>query len=592
MVVGGDFNEILSRHEKMGGLPRNMRQMNDFREAANFCTIHSLHSVGPKFTWRCNRGGEEILVRLDRFMASKSWTDWFPASSAVNLKPNKSDHLPILIEVRNFTPKKRHKKKWFKFEDSWLLNDDCIRVVESGWDCTTGSDAFTNIWLKISNTRKLLMDWSKSCFGNIKEEIELVRSKLAFFYNNFFSPPPLESRLDLEIKLNQLLQHEHAFWKQRAKVFWLTEGDLNTKFFHQSAKNRRNRNTIKGLFNDIGDWCTSDEDLEKAILEYYGRLFSSSMPSNIPEAVNLLPKIVTNEMNAALTKQFTKDEIYVALKQMHPSKAPGPDGFSPGFYQKFWPLVGNDVTAAIINFMESDSNIQQINRTHVVLIPKVKTPQCLSQLRPISLCNVLYKMGSKVLANRLKPLLHQLISPFQSAFVPGRLISDNSLIAFEIAHFLKRKNEGKVGYGALKLDMSKAYDRVEWAFLESAMIKMGFQQSWVVWIMRCIRTVSYSFILNGEAKGVVLPTRGLRQGDAISPYLFLICAEVLSLMISAAETQNRLHGLKICKRAPSISHLFFADDSFIFFKASTPECVCSEGHILCLRTGIWPKNKL
>jgi hypothetical protein len=146
---------------------------------------------------------------------------------------------------------------------------------------------------------------------------------------------------------------------------------------------------------------------------------------------------------------------------MHPSKAPGPDGFSPGFYQKFWHIVGEDVVAAVLNFLESDSKIHQLNRTHVVLVPKVKNPQHLSQLRPISLCNVFYKIGSKALANRLKPMLHSLISPFQSAFVPGRLISDNSLVAFEIAHFLKRRNEGKVGYGALKLDMSKAYDRVE-----------------------------------------------------------------------------------------------------------------------------------
>ncbi|KAK9924951.1 hypothetical protein M0R45_033292 [Rubus argutus] len=258
--------------------------------------------------------------------------------------------------------------------------------------------------------------------------------------------------------------------------------------------------------------------------------------------------------------------------QMHPSKAPGPDGFSPAFYQKFWHIVGNDIVEAVQCFLESDSATSQINSTHVASIPKVKNPEFLSQMRPISLCNVLYKIGSKVLANRLKPLLQQLISPFQSAFIPGRLISDNSLVAFEIAHFLKRKRERNVGYGALKLDMSKAYDRIEWNFLEASLIKLGFHQTWVNWIMRCIRTVSYSFILNGEPRGLIKPTRGLRQGDAISPYLFLICAEVLSLMISMAESQGRLQGLKICNRAPSISHLFFADDSFIFFKATAPAC--------------------
>lgn len=271
-------------------------------------------------------------------------------------------------------------------------------------------------------------------------------------------------------------------------------------------------------------------------------------------------------MNLELTKALSANEIYSALKQMHPSKAPGPDGFSPGFYQHFWPLVGDDVIGAVRCFLESDSKIQQLNNTHVTLIPKVKAPKNMSQLRPISLCNVLYKIGSKVLANRLKPLLHQFISPFQSAFIPGRLISDNSLLAFEIAHFLKRRRYGKFGYGALKLDMSKAYDRVEWPFLEATMLQLGFSSAWVVWIMRCVQTVSYSFILNGDPKGKIIPSRGLRQGDSISPYLFLICAEVLSRLISTAESQESLHGVKICKGAPSISHLFFADDSLIFFQ--------------------------
>lgn len=146
-------------------------------------------------------------------------------------------------------------------------------------------------------------------------------------------------------------------------------------------------------------------------------------------------------------------------------------------------------------------------------------------------------------------------------------------MAFEIAHFLKRRRDGKVGYGALKLDMSKAYDRVEWNFLELAMLKLGFDQIWVTWSMRCVRTVSYSFNLNGEPRGRIFPSRGLRQGDAISPYLFLICAEVLSRLISAAEDSGQLHGLRICNGAPSISHLFFADDSFIFFKANSNACL-------------------
>ncbi|KAK9950614.1 hypothetical protein M0R45_006095 [Rubus argutus] len=476
-------------------------------------------------------------------------------------------------EEKKLKPPLKRKKRIFRFEEGWLLHEDCLKTVELGWDCAAGADPFSKVCFKISNTRRLLMDWSKNIFGNILKEIEKTRAQLATFFYSSFSAPPSPEKITLEGRLNELLHQEQTFWKQRAKVFWLTDDDLNTKFFHRSASNRKKKNSINGLYNEEGVWCTADEDLERTILNHFGNLFSSSLPTNISEIVSPLPCIITDDMNVVLSKEFTEEEIHSALKQMHPTKAPGPDGFSPCFYQHFWPLVGKDVVAAVRSFLGSDSHIKLLNRTHVTLIPKVKRPEKVEQLRPISLCNVLYKIGSKVLANRLKPLLHLFISPYQSAFVPGRLISDNSLIAFEIAHFLKRRRDGKVGYGALKLDLSKAYDRVEWPFLEAAMLKLGFSSTWVEWIMRCVRTVSYSFILNGVPRGKICPSRGLRQGDAISPYLFLICAEVLSRLISVAEDQDRLHGVRLCSGAPSISHLLFADDSLIFFKANADECV-------------------
>lgn len=437
----------------------------------------------------------------------------------------------------------------------------------------TGTDPVSIISGKIANTRAVLLEWSKKRFGKIREEIEKVRGQLAFSFDVHGRDSISTDRVTLETILNDLLRQEQVFWKQRAKNFWLSDGDMNTKFFHQCASNRRKKNLIKGLFNENGVWCTTDEELEDIVLRYYGQLFTSSQPSNLANIMSLVPKVVTEDMNADLVKDITMDEVHLALKQMHPSKAPGPDGFSPCFYQYFWPLVGNDVVEAVRCFLGSDEKIKSLNCTHVALIPKVKLPQSMNQLRPISLCNVLYKIGSKVLANRLKPLLTQFISPFQSAFVPGRLISDNSLIAFEIAHFLKKRRDGKVGFGALKLDMSKAYDRVEWSFLEAVLVHMGFSSTWIMWIMRCVRSVSYSFILNGEPRGVIYPSRVVRQGDAISPYLFLLCAEVLSRMISHAEDRGTLQGVKVCRAAPSISHLFFADDSLVFFKAEEGACI-------------------
>ena len=151
---------------------------------------------------------------------------------------------------------------------------------------------------------------------------------------------------------------------------------------------------------------------------------------------------------------------------MHPTKVQGLDGMSSIFYQKYWDIIREDVIKIVINILNSNGPITELNKTNITLIPKINNPSKINEFRLISLCNVSYKIVSKFLANRLKPLLSAIISENQSVFVPSRLITNNVLIAFEIMHYLKKKKDGKEGYMAAKLDMSKAHDRVEWVFLE------------------------------------------------------------------------------------------------------------------------------
>ncbi len=199
-------------------------------------------------------------------------------------------------------------------------------------------------------------------------------------------------------------------------------------------------------------------------------------------------------------------------------------------------------------------------------------PTNVTEFRLISLCNVIYKLISKVLANRLKKILPSIISETQSAFVPGRLITDNILVAFESLHHMSTQRQGRVGHMALKLDMSKAYDRVEWKYLEAIMIKMGFNSIWVNLMMECVRTVSFSVLVNGSPHGYFSPSRGLRQGDPLSPYLFLLCAEGLHGLLSQAESTGKIQGLSLCRNGPHLTHLFFADDCLLFCKANLNEC--------------------
>lgn len=256
---------------------------------------------------------------------------------------------------------------------------------------------------------------------------------------------------------------------------------------------------------------------------------------------------------------------------MNPDKAPGPDGLTPGFFQKHWAIVGSDVVRLVRSFFSTGEILQNLNATNIVLIPKKKSPTMVSKLRLIALCNVLMKIITKVMATRLKEVLNVVIYDTQSAFIPGRLISDNIMASYEIMHYLKGKRVGNDGFMALKLDMSKAYNRVEWDFLKAILRKMGFSEWWVHLVLQCVTTVTYSIVHGEHEMEPIIPTRGIRQGDPLSPYLFIICAKGLSSLIRNYEQRQWINGIKICRRAPVVSHMLFADDSYFYCKADSAE---------------------
>uniref|UniRef100_A0A8I6YT27 Reverse transcriptase domain-containing protein n=1 Tax=Hordeum vulgare subsp. vulgare TaxID=112509 RepID=A0A8I6YT27_HORVV len=272
-------------------------------------------------------------------------------------------------------------------------------------------------------------------------------------------------------------------------------------------------------------------------------------------------------MNTALGAEYTREEVKAALDHIGDLKAPGPDGMSATVFKRHWHFMGDKIVEEVLKVLHGGDFPEGWNNTTVVLIPKVKNPKRIKDLRPISLCNVMYKLVSKVVANRLKIILPEVISENQSAFVPGNLITDNVLIAYEVSHYLMNKRNGRNGVAAVKADMSKAYDRVEWTFLEAMLGKLDFSTRWIDLVMKCVTTVRYQIKINGTLTNQFKPSRGLRQGDPISPYLFVICAEGLSALLRHAEEQGTLHGVKICPRAPCVSHLLFADDSMLLIRA-------------------------
>ena len=312
-----------------------------------------------------------------------------------------------------------------------------------------------------------------------------------------------------------------------------------------------------------------DEDgIANILVCYYQGLFTSSNLWRIGEVVVGIPCSILDEMNQSLNVEYTREDVVTALKQMEPLKAPSPNGLPPLFFQHYWQLVGDDMTEVVLSCLTSSVIPLSINQTFITLIPKLKSPLKVSEFCPICLCNIIYKLVSKVIANRLKRVLPLIISESQSAFQSNKAISDNILVAFETLHHMKNQKAKKGGFMALKLDMSKAYDRVEWSFLEATMVKMGFNEKWVALVMSCINSAFYSILVNGVPKGDIRPTRGIRQGDPLSLYLFLICFGALNCQLQLAAGSKAISGFSLCKNGPKITHLFFVDDTLLFCRAT------------------------
>ena len=222
-----------------------------------------------------------------------------------------------------------------------------------------------------------------------------------------------------------------------------------------------------------------------------------------------LPRSVFNEDNDQLLAPIQDFEIKEAVFQMDKYKAPGSDGFGAAFFQDYWHIIHKDVCQAIKTFFRDGKVLKQLNHTLITLIPKVETPSSPGQFRPINLCTTLYKIITKVMVNRMQLVIGKIIDPIQSAFVPKRSIHDNILLAHEIINKFHNMR-GKKSWVTLKLDMEKAYDRLEWDFLFQTLIVLGFHAKWVELIKECVTTVTYSVIVNDEVCGFFKPTRGIR----------------------------------------------------------------------------------
>ncbi|XP_026438581.1 uncharacterized protein LOC113337116 [Papaver somniferum] len=339
----------------------------------------------------------------------------------------------------------------------------------------------------------------------------------------------------------------------RAKVRWHVEGERNSKMFHKVANGNRRRNAIFKL-NINSEEVVCQDRIKSEVIEFCEKLYS-----RVGEEIVVLEdccfSTISEMENSVLGRDIAEDEVLSTIYKLFQIGAA-------------WDVIKIDFMKVVEEFNATGGFNWRLNCTFLSLIPKKNNVVELKDFRPISLVSTIYKVLAKVLANRLKVVMPKLVSQLQGAFLAGRQILDGILIANELID--SRKKEGKAGI-VYKLDMEKAYDHVLWDSVEVVLRKMGFGWKWRRWVRWCISTARFSVILNGAAKGFFKASRGLRQGDPLSPFLFLLVAEVFNKLMHNAEMEGCLKGFYVNENGMEISHLQFADDTIVFLDARVQE---------------------
>lgn len=372
------------------------------------------------------------------------------------------------------------------------------------------------------------------------------------------------------IELHNIISRKEHFWKKRSRINWIKEGDQNTRIFHLSTLKHQENNSIQGI-NKVQAILTNDNEIVDEAVQLFSSLLSSDSflsKKDQEEILASIPNLLQDHHNSMLKEIPTMHEINQALFSLPFDKAPGSDSFPTFFFQIYWEVVKGDVVKVVQEFFGARNLLKELNATFMVLILKTPRHDFMDKFRLISLCNSFYKIILKVLTTKSLNVLPLIISPQKIGFVLGRQILDSIMMVHEVIHSLEvGKREGFL----LKLDLSKVYDRVDQDFLKVVLLNFGFDAQVCKLILQLVSTPSLSIIVNGAPSNFFFPSRGLRQGDPLSPILFIIMAQCIKMLIQRKRQERTLHGIKPSSRQVSFTHQKLLDDTIMGGEAIVQE---------------------
>ncbi|XP_048491371.1 uncharacterized protein LOC125492703 [Beta vulgaris subsp. vulgaris] len=412
--------------------------------------------------------------------------------------------------------------------------------------------------------KKNLKQWNHDDFGNIDSHISRLES-LIQSYDDLSNQRSLDEE-ELDGKKSAIadlwmwMKRKEVYWAQNSRVSWLKEGDRNTKFFHTVASNKRRKNSISSIKVN-GVKIDDPPKLKSSAAAFFKDIFKEEW-ANRPVFEGLDFSHLSQEQASKLILPFSEEEIDKAVFSCDSNKAPGPDGFNFKFIKSAWEYIKHDIYMIIRDFHEKGHIPRGCNTAFIALIPKTEMPNEFKDYRPISMVGCIYKIIAKLMSKRLQNVMQTLVGPFQFSYIEGRYILDGALIASELIDSCKKKS---IEAALLKLDFHKAYDSVSWQFLAWILRQMCFPPLWCKWIMSC---VSASILINGSPSKPFKLQRGLRQGDPLSPFLFVLIVEALNQLIRKATSMQLWNGIGVSYSDLKVTHLQYADDTLIFCEAN------------------------